>query len=166
MGLIIGLGSNIGRRKKNIENAISHLIDFFGPIISKSHLYSSKPHDGTEQPDFLNMAIEFTLPNFSPYQTLEICLDIEIKLKRIRYYKWGPRNIDIDILFFGNENIKSKELTIPHPEISKRDFILLPLSELSFFKKIEKIFTIPSPSSSCFIIDQLKTEEINLKLDL
>jgi 2-amino-4-hydroxy-6-hydroxymethyldihydropteridine diphosphokinase len=124
------LGSNLGDRNKNIELAISELKDC-GIIISKmSSLYNTKPWGYTEQPDFLNQAIEcFT--NLGAVELLREIKKIEKKLGRKNNIKYGPRIIDIDIIFYDDLILKSEELTIPHPLMHERYFVLKPLSEIA-----------------------------------
>lgn len=124
------LGSNLGDRNKNIEVAISELKDC-GIIISKmSSFYNTKPWGYTEQPDFLNQAIEcFT--NLGAVELLREIKKIEKKLGRKNNIKYGPRIIDIDIIFYDDLILKSEELTIPHPLMHERYFVLKPLSEIA-----------------------------------
>ncbi|ODA43305.1 2-amino-4-hydroxy-6-hydroxymethyldihydropteridine pyrophosphokinase [Thermodesulfovibrio sp. N1] len=124
------LGSNLGDRNKNIELAISELKDC-GVIISKmSSLYNTKPWGYTEQPDFLNQAIE-CLTILEPLKLLREIKKIEKNLGRTDTIKYGPRIIDIDIIFYNDLILKSKELIIPHPLMHERYFVLKPLSEIA-----------------------------------
>ena len=144
MSLVIGLGSNIGDAKNNLSRAISLLSAKFGEPVSKSRIYTSKAIGVTDQPDFLNLAIEFNLPTLEPQKVLEICLELELEMGRKRIIKWGPRCIDIDILFWGHKIISSPNLTIPHPELNKRSFVVLPVQELKCYDFLTKKFLFSS----------------------
>lgn len=124
------LGSNLGDREKNINDAINEL-QVSGIIISKkSSLYNTPPWGYTEQPDFLNQAIE-CLTSLEPFELLKEIKKIERKLGREKTVRYGPRIIDIDIIFYDDLIFKSDELTIPHPLMHKRDFVLKPLCEIA-----------------------------------
>ncbi|GLI53569.1 2-amino-4-hydroxy-6-hydroxymethyldihydropteridine diphosphokinase [Thermodesulfovibrio yellowstonii] len=124
------LGSNLGNRGKNIDNAINEL-KACGLIISKkSSLYNTSPWGYTEQPEFLNQALEcFT--SFEPLELLKEIKKIEKKMGREKTVRYGPRIIDIDIIFYDDLIFKSDELTIPHPLMHERDFVLKPLCEIA-----------------------------------
>uniref|UniRef100_A0A7C4AIL8 2-amino-4-hydroxy-6-hydroxymethyldihydropteridine pyrophosphokinase n=1 Tax=Thermodesulfovibrio aggregans TaxID=86166 RepID=A0A7C4AIL8_9BACT len=124
------LGSNIGDRKKNIEIALSEL-KHCGLIISKiSSMYNTSPWGYIEQPEFLNVALEcFT--SLQPFDLLKEIKKIEKKMGRVDTVKYGPRIIDIDIIFYDDLILKSEELTIPHPLMHERLFVLKPLSEIA-----------------------------------
>lgn len=129
MSVFLGLGSNIGNREENINSAIKKLSKEI-KIINISKFIETEPYGYTNQPKFINCAIEGET-NLTPYELLDFCLNIEKEMGRIREIRWGPRNIDIDILFYGNLIINSNILTIPHPEIEKRLFVLEPLNEIA-----------------------------------
>ncbi len=140
MALILALGSNIGDRELNLKNAISALNIVFGTPTSLSKIYSSEPFGEIKQEDFLNMCIEYPLPSFTAQESLKHCLTIEKDLGRERKLHWGPRIIDIDIIFYGNEQISEQNLTIPHPHINERSFVVLPLKDLPYYQQISKTF--------------------------
>jgi 2-amino-4-hydroxy-6-hydroxymethyldihydropteridine diphosphokinase len=128
-GVYLLLGSNLGDRKANLlqaQNSIRH----FGTILTTSSLYQTQAWGNTQQPDFLNQVIQISYKK-SPHQLLTEVLGIENEIGRQRTEKWGPRIIDIDILFFGSVTLAEKNLTIPHPEIAKRRFTLFPLVEIA-----------------------------------
>lgn len=124
------LGSNLGDRHKNIDNAINEL-KACGIIISrKSSLYNTAPWGYTEQPEFLNQAVEgFT--SLEPFELLEEIKKIEKKMGRIDIVRYGPRIIDIDIIFYDDLILKTDKLIIPHPLMHKRLFVLKPLNEIA-----------------------------------
>ena len=128
--LYLLLGSNMGNTKTQLVNAISQIEKQIGKVIRQSDLYSTAAWGNTKQPDFLNQVIivETKLP--AP-ETMQTILSIEKKMGRIRTVKNAPRVIDIDILFFNNEIIELEHLSIPHPQIQNRRFVLVPLNQLS-----------------------------------
>ena len=142
--LILALGSNIGDRLVNLNNAIIELVKRFGQPVASSNVYESKPVDYLDQPQFLNMVLLFRVPKtFSSKELLEITQGLEILLGRQKVIPKGPRNIDIDILFVNNEKINSAELVLPHPGISERDFVIYPLQEI---RKAAEVINIPLPN--------------------
>lgn len=159
MSLVIALGSNLGDKKENLIKAINLLSEIFDPPIAISSIYSSAPVGGISQPDFLNMAVEFNIPELSPLETLSKCLAIEEQMGRKRIQKWGPRNIDIDILYFSNTKVDLPDLTIPHPFISERSFVVRPLMELPYYTQQKASFDFPNE----FEIDAYVYDKITLK---
>jgi len=125
----IGLGSNMGDRKSNCLMALE-LLNKAGHVVQVSSWYSTEPVGYEDQGDFINAVaeIETGLP---PEELLALCREIEDKLGRRRIRHWGPRTIDLDILFYGEETIVSRDLTIPHPLLVERRFVLAPLVELA-----------------------------------
>lgn len=95
-----------------------------------SSLYLTPPWGNSHQPDFINQVMELKT-ELAPLKLLAALKDIEIKLGRRRTERWGPRNIDLDILLYGQEVIKERELTIPHPYMKQRLFVLIPLMEIA-----------------------------------
>ncbi|MCX7988065.1 MAG: 2-amino-4-hydroxy-6-hydroxymethyldihydropteridine diphosphokinase [Thermodesulfovibrio sp.] len=124
------LGSNLGDRAKNIEVALSELKDCGIIVSKKSSLYNTVPWGYTDQPEFLNQAIE-CLTILEPLDLLRTLKQVEKKMGRKDTIRYGPRIIDIDIIFYDNIIFKSQELTIPHPLMHKRDFVLKPLCEIA-----------------------------------
>jgi len=100
-----------------------------GSIASKSHVYETAAWGKTDQDDFLNVAL-ISLTNLSPSEVLKQIHIIESKMGRLRQEKWGPRIIDIDIIFYDEKIIKKPDLIIPHPHISNRNFVLTPLMDI------------------------------------
>ncbi len=124
------LGSNMGNSRQQLLQAIRHIKKEMGKVTRQSKLYSTAAWGNTNQPDFLNQIIVVET-NYSALQSMEIILFIEKKMGRIRTIKNAPRIIDIDILFFNKEIIESKLLSVPHPQIQNRRFVLIPLNELA-----------------------------------
>lgn len=125
----LSLGSNIGDRKAQLREAQSRL-GTVGRVLSTSSLYETEAVEFTEQPCFLNCALELET-TLTPQQLMRNILQIEQDMGRRRVQKKGPRSIDIDILLFGDEVITSPELTVPHPAMHQRHFVLEPLAEIA-----------------------------------
>lgn len=127
----IGIGSNVGDKIKNCRQAITEISHGEqNRLVAQSPLYKTEPIGYTQQDWFINGVIE-TETSFTVYQLLNRLKDIEISMGRERILKWGPRIIDLDILFFNDEIIQSEGLTIPHPEVENRAFVLIPLREIA-----------------------------------
>ncbi|MFC7394755.1 2-amino-4-hydroxy-6-hydroxymethyldihydropteridine diphosphokinase [Scopulibacillus cellulosilyticus] len=150
----IGLGSNMGDRHGYLYQALKKLDDNPGiDITSCSSIYETEPYGPVEQNEFLNMAIEVRT-SLSPEELLKVCQTIEYSLGRKRDIHWGPRTIDLDILLYNRENIKMENLKVPHPELSKRLFVLTPL------KEINAELTVPHMNKSIEqLYENLKSEE-------
>ena len=130
MKAVIGIGTNIGDRYTNIKNAVSALELVPGvSVIRESSVYETEPWGYTDQNGFYNNVIEVETEK-SPQALLGICLGIEAGMCRIRGFKYGPRVIDLDLLFYEDRVLDTEELKLPHPLIGERDFVLVPLAEL------------------------------------
>lgn len=128
----IGLGSNLGDRKANIGEAITRTGELPETrIMRKSSLYESEPH-GNAKTWFVNAVIEVET-EFTAAELLKKLKAIEEAMgrKRVKGKRWGSRIIDLDILFFDSEVLQTRTLKIPHPEVAKRKFVLLPLAEVA-----------------------------------
>jgi len=126
---ILSLGSNLGDRLMNLHTAMKLLTADTGELTINSSVYETEPWGLKEQPDFLNMVVGIET-ELSPQQLLSEIKYIEDELLREKSIRWGSRSIDIDILFFNDLVINSDILTIPHPEIANRRFVLVPLAEI------------------------------------
>lgn len=126
----LGLGSNLGEREQNLRKAVD-LLNMRDEISVRkvSSIYATAPVGYTEQPDFLNIVIQVAA-TLSPTDLLEVCMSVERRLKRIRRLRWGPRTVDVDILLYDDADIKTPRLSIPHPRMTQRLFVLMPLAEL------------------------------------
>jgi len=126
----LGLGSNLGDPKGNLDEAIA-LLDASDNItvIARSSDYRTPPWGPVPQDDYRNncVLIETSLP---PRALLDRCLEIERQLGRVRDIRWGPRLIDIDVLIYGADKVDENNLTIPHPRMGERAFVLIPLAEI------------------------------------
>ncbi len=127
----IALGSNIGDSRANLDFAVEKLSHTAGCRIGRvSEYLVTKPYGVTDQPDFLNGALElYTL--FTPQELLEVLHGIETGAGRERVLRWGPRTLDLDILFYDDLVMDTEELMIPHIEIALRDFVLVPMNEIA-----------------------------------
>ena len=129
MKAILGIGTNIGERKKNIALAVEALSKLPGTSVEKlSPMYETKPWGYTEQNNFINVCVMLET-DLSPNALLGACLGIESAMGRLRPFKNSPRIIDIDMLLYEDVKINTKELTIPHPFIRERPFVLVPITQ-------------------------------------
>ena len=127
----VGLGSNLGDRAGYLLLAVRGMLDAGLDVIRLSSIYETEPVEYEQQPAFLNMVAELrgaTLP--SPEQALARLLRIEYSLGRTRDVRMGPRTIDLDLLIFKDQLIETEFLTVPHPRLAARRFVLVPLNEL------------------------------------
>jgi 2-amino-4-hydroxy-6-hydroxymethyldihydropteridine diphosphokinase len=125
----LSLGSNLGDREANLRAAIEELKEF-GKVAAVSSFYETEPVEVTAQPWFLNCAVKFDTEKM-PRQLISAILAIEQGMGRQRKQQKGPRTIDIDILFFGSSIIDIPSLTVPHPHLHERRFVLEPLVEIA-----------------------------------
>jgi len=127
----LGVGSNLGQRRKNIKLAVK-LIGALKDtkIVKQSKLFKSLPSGGPAgQPEYLNSALKIST-SFSPLSLLKKLKEIEKVLGRIPTVRFGPRTMDLDILLYGDKFMRRKLLTIPHPRMFSRDFVIKPLTEV------------------------------------
>ena len=130
MKAVLGLGTNMGKRLENLENALNSIALLPQTrIIKTSSVYETEPWGYTEQARFLNCAV-LVETDLTPHALLGACLGIEAALGRVRKFRNGPRIIDIDVLLYEDFELESEELTVPHPFILQRDFVLVPLHDL------------------------------------
>lgn len=126
----LSLGSNIGNRQHYLQNAIHLLGENAQILIEKSsHFYESSPVGKVDQDPFINLALKIST-TLEPFALLDAIHEIEQKMGRERKIHWGPRTLDIDILFYGDLKIKQEKLTLPHKELFNRLFVLVPLLEI------------------------------------
>ena len=130
MHCYLGLGSNLGDKQGYITKAIQKISSLKNvETLRTSKVITTLPFGKTDQPDFLNCVIKVKT-SLKPEVLMQKCFDIENQLGRVREEKWGPRTIDIDMLFYEDMVINSKLLVLPHPELHKREFVLTSLNEL------------------------------------
>jgi 2-amino-4-hydroxy-6-hydroxymethyldihydropteridine diphosphokinase len=126
--IALGLGSNVGDREDYIRRTVDKLSHYFS-IDKVSSIYETKAWGEENQPDFLNACLTAETDK-TPEEVLSIIKKIEADLGRTETYRWGPREIDIDILLFDDKQISSQRLTIPHPQLTDRAFVLVPLAQI------------------------------------
>lgn len=127
--VLLGLGTNLGDKRKNLEIALESISNKIGAITRLSSLYETKAWGVQNQDNYYNLALE-VYTEIYPFALIREILEIESSLGRVREKKWDSRIIDIDILFFENYIINTDHLQLPHPFIEKRNFVLEPLNEL------------------------------------
>ena len=127
----LGLGSNIGDRLENLRGALYRLNNVTENWVRKiSPVYETIPVGGIQQPDYLNAAMEIET-GLEAESLLNVCLSIEQEMGRIRRERLGPRIIDIDILLYGELILNTDQLTLPHPHMHERAFVLKPLADIA-----------------------------------
>jgi len=153
------LGSNIGDRRKNIENALL-AIGEKNKIVKVSSLYETESYGYKDQPYFINCCCKIET-KFSPRELLIFVKEIEKKMGRKNGIRWGPRNIDIDILFYSNIVINEKDLIIPHYDLANRKFVLICLSEIAPYfvhpvlkKTVKEMFDEIKDLCSCTLLKE------------
>jgi len=127
--IYLGLGTNLGDRLRNLQKAIGSLSRVMS-VTAVSPIYQSDPWGVTDQPPFLNMCLSATTP-LNPKTLLHFLKNLETELGRQKTIKWGPRLIDIDILLYDDKIIDTNHLTIPHPHMTERAFVLVPLADIA-----------------------------------
>lgn len=130
MRAFIGLGSNLGDREATIRAALEAIADMTDTdLVRVSSLYDTEPVGDVDQPNFLN-AVAMVDTELDARTLLWNLMLVEKRLGRVRSQRWGPRTIDLDLLLYGDEVIEDDDLRVPHPEIIRRSFVLVPLVEL------------------------------------
>lgn len=140
MSLFIATGSNIGDRKFHLDEAKKYLSKKL-VFIAESRIYESPAVDYLNQPDFYNQVLEYEIPKDLPESIMDFLLEVEATMGRNRLIAKGPRVIDLDMIFWAELNNSTDKLILPHPRLFERSFVVLPLSELPGFKKLEKTFS-------------------------
>ena len=150
----LSLGSNVGNRFDHLEKALARLNNEVGITLVISHVYETEAWGKTDQPSFLNQIVGISTTK-KPQDLLKVLQEIEDSMGRERKIKWGPRTLDLDILFYNDQIINELGLVIPHPEIQNRRFILKPLNEVApelihpiIGKSIEELYKSCSDTSS------------------
>jgi len=127
--IYLGLGSNLGDRLANLGRAVRELEERGVSVLRSSRVYETDPVGGPPQPEFLNAVLEVRT-ELEPRELLKVCLEVESETGRVRGERWGPRVIDLDLLTYGGIEMDEPELTLPHPRMHERAFVLVPLLEL------------------------------------
>jgi 2-amino-4-hydroxy-6-hydroxymethyldihydropteridine diphosphokinase len=122
----LGLGSNIGDRRAILQEAVEAL----DGVVAVSSLYETDPVGGVQQDSFYNIVVAIET-GLEAHELLRRCQSLERAAKRKRIVRWGPRTLDVDILLFGDLVIDTPELTIPHPRMTERNFVMVPLLEVA-----------------------------------
>ena len=130
MSIYIALGSNLGDRKKNLDRAITYLSYYDVEVVKTSTYIETEPYGVTDQGKFLNAVISVRT-RLDPQKLLGVLLTVERAMGRIRREHWGPRIIDLDLLSYEDKIVHTRHLTLPHPEMQKRAFVLEPLREIA-----------------------------------
>ena len=125
----LALGSNLGDREAYLERARTELAARGVRILRKSTVHETEPFGVRDQPLFLNQVLEVDWPG-TPRDLLVAAKEVEAAVGRKQTYRWGPREIDIDILLFDHLSVREEGLTIPHPGLREREFVMAPLREL------------------------------------
>ena len=127
----IGVGSNVGDKARQCERGISELLKIDRHrLLARSSLYKTQPIGNSEQNWFVNLVIKLETEMDAPILLCSL-KEIESRLGRVETIRWGPRTIDLDLLFFNDHQIQTDELTVPHPLIQDRQFVLVPLAEIA-----------------------------------
>ncbi|MEK6566696.1 MAG: 2-amino-4-hydroxy-6-hydroxymethyldihydropteridine diphosphokinase [Bacteroidota bacterium] len=131
--IYIGLGSNVGDRFGYLDSAVKELNELSSTkVVGMSSVYQTEPYGNKDQPEFLNMAVELE-SSMDAGELFSRLKSIEAKLGRHSTERWGPREIDLDLLYFGRQVVNQKNLQVPHPVIGHRRFVLVPLNEIAHF---------------------------------
>ena len=126
----VALGSNLGDREENLRIALKHLEENGVKVVKVSTFIETEPYGVTDQPGFVNAVCQVET-ELAPLKLLRLLLSIEQEMGRVRLRRWGERNIDLDLLLYEDACVVSEELTLPHPDMQNRDFVLLPLAEIA-----------------------------------
>jgi 2-amino-4-hydroxy-6-hydroxymethyldihydropteridine diphosphokinase len=127
----IALGGNVGDVEQSFRTSLAALrAHEHVKVLKESAIYRTPPWGKTDQPDFLNMAVEIET-DLSAHDLLDLCLTIERASGRVREERWGPRTIDLDIIAYDDQVIADERLTVPHPHAHERAFVLAPLNDIA-----------------------------------
>lgn len=144
--IFLATGSNQGDRAEQLATALRLIAKKLGQIVQQSSIYETEAWGLTDQPAFLNQVLEIQ-SDLNPSDLLQAATEVEQEMGRVRQEKWGPRKIDIDLLFYGAQIIDLPALKIPHPQLHLRNFVLIPLLEIApdwehpvFHQTIEQLY--------------------------
>lgn len=122
----LGMGSNLGDRRATLVEAVGSIYE----VVAVSPLYETEPVGGIEQGAYHNIVVELETHR-TPTELLALCHELEQAAGRVRTVRWGPRTLDVDILLYGTEQVDEPNLTIPHPRMLERNFVMAPLLDLA-----------------------------------
>ena len=122
----LGLGSNLGDRRRYLTDAVAALPD----LVAVSPAYETEPVGGPEQDPFLNVVVELDTDR-TARELLELCRELEAAAERVRVERWGPRTLDVDVLWIDGVGVDEPDLLVPHPRMWERRFVLAPLADLA-----------------------------------
>jgi 2-amino-4-hydroxy-6-hydroxymethyldihydropteridine diphosphokinase len=122
----LGLGSNLGDRRARLRDAVDALPD----VVAVSPLYETDPVGGPDQGEFLNLVVELDT-SLTARELLAVCAEREAAAERVRIERWGPRTLDVDVLWVDGEAVDEPDLVVPHPRMWERRFVLAPLRDLA-----------------------------------
>lgn len=122
----LGLGSNLGERRSYLQQAVDSIPD----LVAVSSLYETDPIGGPDQGAYLNVVAQLSTSR-SPRDLLELCRELEAAAERVRIERWGPRTLDVDVLWVDGATVDEPDLVVPHPRMFDRAFVMVPLRELA-----------------------------------
>ena len=122
----LGLGTNLGDRRRYLSDAVAAIPD----LVRVSNVFETEPVGGPEQGAFLNIVVELST-DLDPYELLGLCRSLERSAGRERRVRWGPRTLDVDVLWVEGVEMNEEDLTIPHPRLYQRNFVVVPLLEIA-----------------------------------
>ncbi len=122
----LGLGSNLGDRRRHLRDAVAAIPD----VVAVSRVYETAPVGGPEQDAYLNIVVRLDTER-SPRELLAICREREDEAQRVRTVRWGPRTLDVDVLWVDGQTVDEPDLVVPHPRMFERAFVLMPLRDVA-----------------------------------
>jgi 2-amino-4-hydroxy-6-hydroxymethyldihydropteridine diphosphokinase len=122
----LGLGSNLGDRRRRLRDAVAAIPD----VVAVSRVYETAPVGGPDQGAYLNVVVRLETDK-SPRELLEVCREREAAAQRVRTVRWGPRTLDVDVLWVDGETVDDPDLIVPHPRMFERAFVLMPLRDVA-----------------------------------
>ena len=122
----LGLGSNLGDRRRHLRDAVAAIPD----VVAVSRVYETVPVGGPDQGAYLNIVVRLDTDR-SPRELLEICREREAEAQRVRTVRWGPRTLDVDVLWVDGQTVDEPDLVVPHPRMFERAFVLMPLRDVA-----------------------------------